>query len=151
MIQDLFVCYIGLTSHSTTFHYCIWRCRHYRWGALNLTFARHSWPLSSEGFIAWHSECDTGHPFIIVISEDPLYSRIAERLSVDLSLPVFSTSVCRGWDSNTQLSACEVNAITNCVTAAFTVSGKVIPAQGTKTEQRLTICSPSTVMATSSY
>ena len=26
---------------------------------------------------------------------------IAERLAVELSLPVFTTSVCRGWDSNT--------------------------------------------------
>ena len=27
---------------------------------------------------------------------------IAERLAVELSLPVFTTQVCRGWDSNTQ-------------------------------------------------
>ena len=36
-----------------------------------LTFARHSWPLSSEGSLACHIYCDTGYPFIIVISEDP--------------------------------------------------------------------------------
>ena len=33
--------------------------------------ARHLWPLSSEGSIACHTYCDTGHPFIMVISEDP--------------------------------------------------------------------------------
>ena len=34
-----------------------------------LTYARHSRPLSSEGSLACHTYC--GHPFIIVISEDP--------------------------------------------------------------------------------
>ena len=37
----------------------------------NLTSARHSWPLSSEGSFACHTFCDTGHPIILVISEDP--------------------------------------------------------------------------------
>ena len=36
-----------------------------------LTYARHLWPLSSEGSFACHIYCDTGHPFIVVISEDP--------------------------------------------------------------------------------
>ena len=35
----------------------------------------------------------------------------AERLAVELTLPVFTTEVCRGWDSNTQNSACNVNAL----------------------------------------
>ena len=34
---------------------------------------------------------------------------LAERLAVDPSLPVFTTYVGRGWDSNTQLSACGVS------------------------------------------
>ena len=38
-----------------------------------LTYALHSWPLSSEGC---HNYCDTGHPFIMVISEDPLHSHL---------------------------------------------------------------------------
>ena len=38
---------------------------------------------------------------------------IAERLAVELSLPVFTTYVCRDWDSNTQLSACGTNALTH--------------------------------------
>ena len=41
----------------------------------------------------------------------------AERLEVELSIPVFTTHVCRGLDSNTQLSACEANALTDCATA----------------------------------
>ena len=36
-----------------------------------LTYARHSWPLSSEGSLAWHTYCDTVHLCIMVISEDP--------------------------------------------------------------------------------
>ena len=41
-----------------------------------LTYARHLWPLSSEGSLACHIYCDTGHPFIMVISGDPSYSRL---------------------------------------------------------------------------
>ena len=36
-----------------------------------LTYARHSWPLSSEGSLACHTYCGTGHPFITLISKDP--------------------------------------------------------------------------------
>ena len=39
-----------------------------------LTYARHSWPLSSEGYLSCHTYCYTGHPFIMVIYEDPWHS-----------------------------------------------------------------------------
>ena len=29
-----------------------------------------NWPLNSEGYLAYHTYCDTVHPFIMVISED---------------------------------------------------------------------------------
>ena len=45
-------------------------------GLQMLTYARYSWPLSSEGSLACHAYCDTGHPFIMVISEDPWHSRL---------------------------------------------------------------------------
>ena len=35
-----------------------------------LTYARQSRPLSSKGYLVRHTYCDTGHPFIMVISED---------------------------------------------------------------------------------
>ena len=41
---------------------------------------------------------------------------IAERLAVELSLPVFTTKVYRGLKSNTQPSAC--GALSHCVTSA---------------------------------
>ena len=34
------------------------------------TYTRHSWALSSEGSLTGHAYCDTGHPFIMVTSED---------------------------------------------------------------------------------
>ena len=46
------------------------RIYHYHEGLL-LTYARHSWPLSSEGSLAFHTYCDSGHPFEMVISKDP--------------------------------------------------------------------------------
>ena len=46
--------------------------------------------------------------------------------AVELLLPLFSTKVCRGWDSNTQPSACEANALTNCVTEVFRMRQRVV-------------------------
>ena len=40
------------------------------------TYARHLLPLSSEGSLVCHTYCDTGHPFIMVISEDPWHSHL---------------------------------------------------------------------------
>ena len=41
-----------------------------------LTYARHLGPLSSEGSLACHTYCDTGLPFIMVISEDLWHSQL---------------------------------------------------------------------------
>ena len=41
-----------------------------------LTYARHSWPLSSEGSLACHTYCDTGHSFIMVAAKDPWHSHL---------------------------------------------------------------------------
>ena len=38
---------------------------------LQMTYARHLWPLSSEGSLACHTYCDTS-PFIVFISGNPL-------------------------------------------------------------------------------
>ena len=83
-------------------------------GMQNLTFARHSWPLSSEHSLA----CHTRHPFIMIISEDPWHYNLLPRVGMELPLPVFTTLVCRGWDSNTKTSVCEANTPTHCTTAA---------------------------------
>ena len=67
--------FLGLSSHSRIFH---------SYGDVTitgeglqiLTHARHSWPLSSEDSLACHTYCDTGHPFIMVISENPSCSHL---------------------------------------------------------------------------
>ena len=38
-----------------------------------MTYAWPTWQLSSKGSLACHTYCDTGHPFIIVISEYPRF------------------------------------------------------------------------------
>ena len=48
----------------------------------------------------------------------------AERVAVELSLPVFTTKICRGWDSNTKPAACGTNALTHCATAAASIGSK---------------------------
>ena len=49
-----------------------------RWPVMGciLTYARHLWPLSSEGFLACHIYYDMGHPVIMVISENPWHSHL---------------------------------------------------------------------------
>ena len=42
-----------------------------------LTYTRQIWPLSSEGSLAFHTYCDTVHPFIMVIRPvNPLHSNL---------------------------------------------------------------------------
>ena len=59
-------------------------------GLQMLSYARDSRPLSTEGSLSCHTNCDTGHPFIMVISEDPWYTLNSKPLAVELSLPYFN-------------------------------------------------------------
>ena len=43
---------------------------------------------------------------------------VAESLTVELSLPVLTTKVSRGWDSNTRPTACRANSLTDGVAVA---------------------------------
>ena len=65
----------GFASHSRMFH-SYWDVTIAGEGLQILTHARHSWPLSNEGSLACHIYCDTGQPFIMVISEDPWHSQL---------------------------------------------------------------------------
>ena len=47
--------------------------------------------MISEGSLACHPYCDTGRPFIMVISEEMTLTPVAERLAEDLSLLVLTT------------------------------------------------------------
>ena len=76
--QGLFVCLfvcLEFFVHSKHFH-SFGDVNIAREGLQILTYARHSWPLSSEGSLACHTYCDTGHSFIMVIPEDPLHSHL---------------------------------------------------------------------------
>ena len=112
--KSTFVC-VGFLVPLENFS-LIWRRHHCLWRARNLTNARHSGPW---GFLnvpqhLWHGlYVYDGH-----LRGSSTLTPIAERIAVELSLPVFTTKVCRGWDSNTQLSACMVNALTHCATVA---------------------------------
>ena len=64
------VCFGGFWSHLRIFHSfgdVIITGK----GLQILTYARHLWLLSGEGSLVCHTYCDTGHPFIKVIHEDP--------------------------------------------------------------------------------
>ena len=51
-------------------------------GLKMLTYPRHLWLLSSDDSLACHTYvyCVMGHPFIMVISEDPWHSRLLQRV-----------------------------------------------------------------------
>ena len=76
--------------------------------------------LSSEGSLACHTYCDTGHPIYNVHLRGPVtLAPIAERLGVQLSLLCNNKLVlCRDWDSNTEPSDCGANALTHYATSA---------------------------------
>ena len=74
---DIFVCLFvwGFSTHSRIFQ---------SFGDVTiggkilqiLTYARHSWPLSSQGPWTCHTYCDKCQPFIMVISDDPRQSHM---------------------------------------------------------------------------
>ena len=77
-----------------------------------LIYARHSWPLSSKGYLACHTYCNTGHPIIMVISADEIRTP---------NLPLTWRTTIRGWDSNTQPTPYMANDLAYCATAAVLV------------------------------
>ena len=69
--MDLIVCLFGVFSSNSIIFHSFGDIIIAGEGLQILTYARHSWPLISEGSLACHNFCDTGHPLIMVISEDP--------------------------------------------------------------------------------
>ena len=75
MFEWNFVCLFiwGFTSLSRMFH---------SYGDITINdegasnYDLYSAHMASEGSLAWHTYCDTGHPFIMVISEDPWHSHL---------------------------------------------------------------------------
>ena len=69
------VCLFGVYVPFENFS-LIWKRHHSRSRLQILTYARKSWPLSSESYLTCHTCCDTGLSFIMVISEDPWHSHL---------------------------------------------------------------------------
>ena len=88
------------------------RRHHYLWRAVNsdlcsALMAIEQWMFFGVPHLLWHGKSVyNGH-----LRGPVTLTSIAERLAEELSLPVFTTSVCRGWDSNAKPSECEANAI----------------------------------------
>ena len=68
---DLFCLFVWSFSYHSKFFYSFGDVTIADEGLQILTYAQHLWPLSSEGSLACHTSCNTGHPFIMVISEEP--------------------------------------------------------------------------------
>ena len=103
----------------------IWRRHHCRWRAANFDLCSahmviEQWGFFSVPHILWQgASVYNGH-----LRGPMTLTPIAENLTVELSPSDFTTKVCRGWESNTQPSACGVNALTNRATAAAEKYGR---------------------------
>ena len=115
-----FVC-LGFSSH-LRFFLLMFRSHHYRWKAANFDICSVPNAIAQWGFLSvpqllWHeTSVYNGHlrgPITLTPN--------AKYWAVELSLPVFITKVCRGWDVNTQPSPCEANALTYGATAAVAI------------------------------
>ena len=97
----------------------IWRRHHCRWRVayfdLCLTLMDiEQWGFLSVPHLLWHEASVYNGNLLEPVALTPIAKH-------QLSLPVFTTSVCRGWDSYNQPSTCQENALTDCATAAVNV------------------------------
>ena len=91
----LFVCLFVVCLFVWAFTSCSNIFHSYGGEGLLLTYTHGHWAVRVLN-LACHTYCDTEHPFILDSGH------VAERLAVELSRSVFTTQVCRGWDSNIQ-------------------------------------------------
>ena len=88
----------------------IWRRHHYRWTAANLELYSALMVIKQWFFLACHTFCDTEHPLIMVISEDPWHWHLLPSVTscfIDLGLsrlgfkhPTFrmrNKTICAHW------------------------------------------------------
>ena len=120
-----FVCLFGVYRPTWEFSF-IWRRHHCRWKRANFDLcsalmAIEQWGFFSVPHLLWHeASVHNGH-----LRGPETLKPIAERVAVELSLPLLRTKVCRGWDSNTKPSA-SVNALTHCATVTVYMI-KILP------------------------
>ena len=58
------------------FFLLIWRRHHCRWRAANFDLCSPLMVIEQWGFFTCYTHCDTGLPFLMVISEDPWHSQL---------------------------------------------------------------------------
>ena len=113
-----FVCLVCCEFFFPLEHFpLIFRHHHCQWSAANLDLCSALMVIEQWGFISaplWHGASVYNGYLWGPVTLTPN----AERMAVNLSLPVLTTEVCRGWDSNTQTFTWEVNVLTHCGTAA---------------------------------
>ena len=117
--HDMIVC-LGFDIPLEKFS-LVWRRHHYmyQWRASNFDLYSALMTIEQWGFFSvphllrHGASIYNGH-----LREPVTLTPIAERLAVELSLPVFTTLVCRGWDSNTQPSARGTNTLNDYATSA---------------------------------
>ena len=69
----LFVCWFFPLENFSL----IWRRHHYRWRAANFDQCSAYMAIEQWGvFLRCHTYCDSGHPFIMVISDNPWHSHL---------------------------------------------------------------------------
>ena len=91
----------------------IWRRHHCRCKFWPMLGTHGHWGFFSVPHLLWQgASVYNGH-----LRGPKTLTPVAGHLAVELSLPVFTTWVCRDWDSNSQPSACEANALTHYATA----------------------------------
>ena len=78
-------------------------------------FARHLWPLNSEGSLLGNNYCGKGHSFKMGIPEVLWHSHWQEFWQLRCHYPFYRLS---GWDSNIQHPTCWANTLSNCATDA---------------------------------
>ena len=122
LIIDFFDC-LEFSTHTRIFH-SFQVVTFADEGLQILIYTWHVWLLSSESSLACHAYCDTGHKFHLYWSSPR--TRDTPTLCRAFGSGVVTTcfnDLCRGWDSNTQPSACGVKALNHCaITASFIVN-----------------------------
>ena len=106
---------LGFSSHPRVFP-VIWNRHHYQ-RAANFDLYTALVAIEQWRLFACHTCCDTGHSFIMDISDNTWHSH---RLSSDV-IPVLPTLVCRRLDSNNRPFESEANVLTDCATAAYLI------------------------------
>ena len=90
-----------------------------------LTYARHSWPLTSDGYLACRTYCDTAHPLLQSSPRTHDTHILPSVWQWSCHYLLFTTQVCCGFDSDIKPFACGSNALTSCATAVVILAKNI--------------------------